>query len=164
MKINIKRNHKDAVIPEFAHSTDTGFDLFTCEDLELLPYCKGIAKTGLIFELPQGWGIQIRNKSGMTVKSVPCTVVVQDFFEPKISYYEERIDITVYLGTIDEGYVGEVGIMVKNETNKRIIIPKGTKLAQGVLEKVYQCEFVEVDDIKETDRGDGGFGSTGTSK
>ena len=164
MKINIKRNHKDAVIPEFAHSTDTGFDLFTCEDLELLPYCKGIAKTGLIFELPQGWGIQIRNKSGMTVKGVPCTVVVQDFFEPKISYYEERIDITVYLGTIDEGYVGEVGIMVKNETNKRIIIPKGTKLAQGVLEKVYQCEFVEVDDIKETDRGDGGFGSTGTSK
>ena len=54
--------------------------------------------------------------------------------------------------------------MVKNETDKKIIIPKHTKLAQGVLEKVYQCEFIEVEDVKETDRGDGGFGSTGTSK
>lgn len=168
MKINIKRNHKDAVIPEFAHSTDTGFDLFTCEDLELLPYQKGIAKTGLIFELPKGYGFQVRNKSGMTVKGVPCTVITQGLdritFEPKISYHQERIDITVYLGTIDEGYTGEVGIMVKNETDKKIIIPKHTKLAQGVLEKVYQFEFIEVEEVKETDRGDKGYGSSGTSK
>ena len=168
MKINIKRNHKDAVIPEFAHSTDTGFDLFTCEDLELLPYQKGIAKTGLMFELPKGYGFQVRNKSGMTVKGVPCTVVTQGLdritLEPKISYHQERIDITVYLGTIDEGYTGEVGIMVKNETDKKIIIPKHTKLAQGVLEKVYQCEFIEVEEVKETDRGDKGYGSSGTSK
>ena len=53
---------------------------------------------------------------------------------------------------------------MKNETNKKIIIPKHTKLAQGVLEKVYQCEFVEVENIKETDRGDKGYGSSGTSK
>ena len=104
----------------------------------------------------------------MTVKGVPCTVVIEGLdritLESKISYYQERIDITVYLGTIDEGYTGEVGIMVKNETNKKIIIPKHTKLAQGVLEKVYQCEFVEVENIKETDRGDKGYGSSGTSK
>lgn len=168
MKINIKRVNENAVIPTFAHPTDSGFDLFTSEELILKPKQKGIAKTGLIFELPSGFGIAVRNKSGMTVKGVP--VLVEDKYldleseEIKVltSWYEERIDITVYLGTIDEAYRGEVGIMVKNESNKTIKIPIGVKLAQGVIEKIYHCEFVEVDEVNETDRGKGGFGSTGT--
>lgn len=52
--------NKDAVIPMFAHPTDSGFDLFTCEDITVSGGKKGIAKTGLIFEIPQGWGIQIK--------------------------------------------------------------------------------------------------------
>lgn len=151
MNIKVKKIHENAVMPVFAHSTDTGFDLFTVEDTMIHPNQKVIVKTGLIFDLPCGWGIQVRNKSGITVKGVP-------------NLLGDNADITVYIGTIDSAYRGEVGIMVKNESEEKIIIPAGTKLAQGVLEKVYQCTFEEVDLVSETDRGEGGFGSTGVTK
>ena len=157
MKMNVKKLHPDAVIPAFAHDTDTGADLYTCEDLILLPKEKGIARTGLAFELPLGYGFQVRNKSGNTVKGVLVKVV------RGAEVLEIRADITVYLGTVDQGYRNEVGIMVKNEEEFPVIIPKGTKLAQMVLEKVYQCAFIEADEIdNDTSRGLGGFGSTGT--
>lgn len=156
--MKVKRIHPDAIIPEFAHDTDTGADLFTCEDLILLPKEKGIAKTGLIFDIPQGWGFQIRNKSGNTVKGVPVKVVRGK------EVLDIRADITVYLGTVDQGYRNEVGIMVKNEEDFPVIIPKGVKLAQMVLEPIHQCKFEEVNEVSETERGLGGFGSTGSRK
>ena len=148
MKMNIKKISKDAVTPKFAHSTDSGFDLFTSEELTLEANQKGVAKTGIIFEIPNGWGIQIKNKSGITLKGVPTTSGV-------------NADITVYEGTINMDYRGELMIMLKNEENHQITIPKHTKLAQGVLRKVYHCEFNEVLEVSETERGQGGFGSTG---
>lgn len=150
MIMNVKKINENATIPVFAHSTDSGFDLFTSEDLVVEGRTKAIAKTGLIFEIPSGWGIQIKNKSGITVKGVPTSS-------------GERADITVYEGTIDMDYRGEVGIMLKNEEDFSITIPKHTKIAQGVLRKVYHCTFNEVDEVSETVRGEGGFGSTGTT-
>ena len=150
MIINVKKINKDAVIPVFAHPTDSGFDLFTCEDITVLAGKKAIAKTGLIFEIPQGWGIQIKNKSGITVNGVCTTLGI-------------NADITVFEGTVDMDYRGELGIMLKNEEDFDITIPKHTKLAQGVLRRVYNCTFVEVDKVNDTVRGEGGFGSTGTS-
>ena len=148
MKMNIKKISKDAVTPKFAHSTDSGFDLFTSEELTLEANQKGVAKTGIIFEIPNGWGMQIKNKSGITLKGVPTTSGV-------------NADITVYEGTIDMDYRGELMIMLKNEENHQITIPKHTNLAQVVLRKVYHCEFNEVLEVSETERGQGGFGSTG---
>ena len=148
MNIKVKKVHDNAVLPVFAHSTDTGFDLFTVEDTAVNANEKAIVRTGLIFDLPYGWGIQVRNKSGITTKGVP-------------NLLGDNADITVYIGTVDSAYRGEVGIMIKNETNDKIVIPSGIKLAQGVLEKVYQCTFEEVNDVSETDRGTGGYGSTG---
>ena len=150
MNIGVKKIHENAVIPQFAHATDTGFDLFTVENTIIQANKKSIVRTGLIFDLPYGWGIQVRNKSGITVKGVPNL----------LGY---NADITVYIGTIDSAYRGELGIMVKNETEETIVIPSGTKLAQGVLEKVYQCTFTEIEEVSETDRGNGGFGSTGVT-
>lgn len=150
MKMNIKKLTKDAVTPKFAHSTDSGFDLFTSEEVTLLPNKKGVAKTGIIFEIPKGWGIQIKNKSGITLKGCPTTS-------------GENADITVFEGTIDMDYRGEVMIMIKNEEQIEITIPKHTKIAQGVLRKVYSCEFVEVEEVNDTVRGEGGFGSTGNT-
>ena len=150
MNIKVKKIHHNAVIPRFAHPTDTGFDLFTVESIRIHPNQKSIVRTGLIFELPNGWGIQVRNKSGITMKGVP-------------NLLGNNADIVVYMGTIDQAYRGEVGIMVKNISNKTIAIPAGTKLAQGVLERVYQCTFEEVEEVSETDRGEGGFGSTGVT-
>lgn len=150
MIMNVKKTNEDAVIPVFAHKTDSGFDLFTCEDLTIEGRKKAIAKTGLIFEIPNGWGIQIKNKSGITMKGVPTTS-------------GQNADITVYEGTIDMDYRGEVGIMIKNEEEQSITIPKHTKIAQGVLRKVYHCTFAEVKEVNETVRGEGGFGSTGNT-
>ena len=159
IELKVKKLHSDAIIPEFAHATDTGADLYTCEELILLPHEKGIARTGLSFEIPFGWGFQVRNKSGNTTKGVPVKVV------QGAEVNEVRADITVYLGTVDQGYRNEVGIMVKNEEDYPVIIPKGTKLAQMVLEPVFQCKFKEVEEIStDTDRGLGGFGSTGNRK
>ena len=150
MNIKVKKVHYNAVIPKFAHPTDTGFDLFTVENIRIHPKQKSIVRTGLIFELPEGWGIQVRNKSGITMKGVP-------------NLLGDNADIVVYMGTIDQAYRGEVGIMVKNISNKTIAIPTGTKLAQGVLERVYQCTFEEVEEVSETDRGANGYGSTGVT-
>ena len=168
--IKVKKLNPNAVIPEFAHQTDTGADLYTCEDLELKPGEKGIAKTGIALALPRGFGATIRNKSGNTVKGVLCevrnsiaklSIEDNDINDVIFDWTMERVDITVYLGTIDNAYRGEIGIMVKNESNHVIRIPKGTKLAQLVLEHVYQQKFEVVNDLDETDRGEGGFGSTG---
>ena len=150
IEVKIKQLHKDAVIPKYAHDTDTGFDLFSIEETTIQPRSKAIIKTGLAFGLPSGWGIDIRNKSGITIKGVPTVK-------------GENKDLTVYLVTIDESYVGEVGIMVKNETGRVITVPKGIKVAQGVLERVYRCKFKTVDELNSTKRGEGGFGSTGVT-
>ena len=122
------------------------------EDKNIIVFAVGASPfdTGLIFEIPQGWGIQIKNKSGITVKGVPTTSGT-------------NADITVFEGTVDMDYRGELGIMFKNEEDFEITIPKHTKLAQGVLRRVYNCTFVEVDEVNDTVRGEGGFGSTGTT-
>ena len=169
--IKVKKLNGHAIVPQFAHATDSGADLYTCSPLELQPGEKGIAKTGIALALPRGFGATIRNKSGNTVKGVLCevrnniaklSIEDNDINDVIFDWTMERVDITVYLGTIDNAYRGEIGIMVKNESNHVVRIPKGTKLAQLVLEHVYHQQFEVVDELDETDRGEGGFGSTGT--
>ncbi len=160
--IKVKMLNGHAIVPQFAHATDSGADLYTCAPLRLKPGEKGIAKTGIAIALPEGFGATIRNKSGNTVKGVLVDVFTPSFTGDSYDIFKERVDITVYLGTIDNAYRGEVGIMVKNESKHIVEIPKGTKLAQLVLEKIYQHDFKVVDELDETDRGEGGFGSTGT--
>lgn len=158
--IKVKKLNPDAKVPVFAHNTDSGADLFVVEPLRLKPGQKGIAKTGIAIALPEGFGATIRNKSGNTVKGV-LVDILESNFEGGYNVYADRINITVYLGTIDNGFRGEIGIMVQNNSKHLVEIPKGTKLAQLVLEKIYQEEFIIVEELDETDRGEGGFGSTG---
>lgn len=89
MNIKVLKLTPDAVIPVFAHETDTGFDLFTCDDVYIPPEQKMIIPTGLVMELPYGWGIQIKNKSGITMKGITT------------NFEDVKADITVYEGTID---------------------------------------------------------------
>ena len=158
--IKVKKLHEAAVVPVFAHPTDSGADLYTCEDLQLSPNGKGIAPTGIAIQLPEGFGATIRNKSGNSINGVNCKVFMQSL----TGSFDEivmKIDIQVLLGTIDNGYRGELGIMVKNNSSFHVTIPKGTKLAQLVLEKIYQEQFEVVENLDESDRGEDGFGSTG---
>ena len=151
LEVKVKILSPNAVVPKYAHATDTGFDLYTSEDLVLDPKCTGIAKTGLAFELPEGWGIMLRNRSGITVNGCPAITLNNS----------KNVPVTVFIGTLDEDYRGEIGIMVRNDSEQSILIPAGTKLAQGVLEKVYQATFTLVEELSNTTRGQGGFGSTG---
>jgi dUTP pyrophosphatase len=177
MKVNvkIKRLHPDAVIPRYAHEFDAGFDLVAVEDVIIEPGETKLVRTGLAISLPPGYELQVRPRSGISL----------------------RTKLRVVLGTVDSGYRGEIGVIVDNisqeyanmhpdardyhnayvytidgETKRTLkrhkhgtyIIRKGDRIAQGVIKPVEQAHFVEVDELDETERGTGGFGSTGVKQ
>ncbi|EJR51716.1 dUTP diphosphatase [Bacillus cereus VD115] len=144
LRAKIKRV-KDVELPKYAKPGDSGFDLVAAEDTIIWPGETKVVPTGLAFEIPPGYELQVRPRSGMT----------------------RNTKLRVVLGTVDSGYRGEVGVLVDNTernlgTNmKAHIIEKGTRIAQGVIGPVETAHFVEVDKLSESDRGTGGFGSTG---
>lgn len=139
LEMKIKRLHLDAINPHKAHESDSGFDLYTCEALQIEPYSTGIAKTGIALQLPQGYEMMIRPRSGVSVNT-PSRVII---------------------GTIDSGYTGEIGIIVDNPTDKTMVIVSGTKLAQGIVQQLPTVTTTIVQEFDSTDRGASGYGSTG---
>lgn len=141
--IKFARNHPDAVMPVFAHPGDSGFDLHTVEDTDVPPNGRVILRTGLRAELPPGYEIQIRPRSGISAKT----------------------RLTVIVGTIDSGYRGEMGVIVHNTHVNTCTIKKGYRIGQAVVQHVPAIKIVEVseEDLSNTSRGEGGFGSTGTN-
>lgn len=146
MNVKIKKLHPDAVIPKYQTSGSAGFDLHALEDVDVYPGDTVIVKTGLSFQIPQGYEMQIRPRSGVS--------------------YKTKIRISNSPGTIDSDYIGEVGILVDNINfigDKRVPHPikKGERIAQGVICPVIQVKFEEVEKLSQTERGSGGFGHTG---
>lgn len=140
----VQKVHEDAVLPSYAYETDSGFDLCSVEEIEIEPFGRALIPTGLKFNIPQGFEIQVRPKSGLTIK--------------------EGITVLNTPGTVDQGYNGEVKVIVFNTNKKSFTIKKNMKVAQAVLCPVASGRFVtivEVDNVEETDRGENGFGSTG---
>ncbi|KXI45256.1 MULTISPECIES: dUTP diphosphatase [Bacillus cereus group] len=145
LRVKIKRV-KDVELPKYAKSGDSGFDLVAAEDTIIWPGETKVVQTGLSFEIPPGYELQVRPRSGMT----------------------RNTKLRVVLGTVDSGYRGEVGVLVDN-TERLIslnmqahVIEKGTRIAQGVIAPVVTAHFVEVEELSVSERGVGGFGSTGT--
>ena len=128
-----------AKLPEYAHDSDAGFDLFSTESKTLEPGERYVFQLGLSSEIPQGFFVSIRDKSGLAAKHGLHTLA----------------------GVIDSGYRGEWGVVVVNTGDKPVIINKGDKIAQGILQEVAHAEITEVDKLSDTERGSGGFGSTG---
>lgn len=141
VRVKVKKIHPNAVIPQYKTSGSAGFDLYAIEDVEIQPGETKQIRTGLIFEIPEGYEIQIRPRSGMSLKT--------------------PLRISNAPGTIDSDYRGEVMIIAENTSIVPFSVEKGTRIAQGVLQKVPQAEFIEVEKVSETERGEGGFGSTG---
>lgn len=142
--IKIKKLSEDAVFPSYAYETDSGFDLHTTQDLEIPPFGRALVPTGLSVSFEEGYEIQVRPKSGLAIK--------------------QGLTVLNTPGTVDEGYTGEIQVIVFNTNNYIATIPKGMKVAQAVLCPVVQGKFVvleEVQDVEEKDRGNNGFGSTG---
>lgn len=141
MKLTLKFKKLDpsAIIPSFAHSTDAGFDIYTTEEKTLNLGDWYAFSTGLVSEIPDGYFVKFFDKSGLALRS----------------------GIQILAGVIDAGYRGEWKVIVRNSGKEPITIGKGEKVTQGVLMKVIQMEIKVVDELSGSERGEGGFGSTG---
>lgn len=144
MKIKIQKINQDAVLPHYVHEGDAGLDLYSIEDTVVLAGERKLVGTGLKAEIPMGYEMQIRPKSGLAVKF--------------------GITVLNTPGTIDCGYRGEIMVILYNSSKADYRVKKGEKIAQAVIAKVENAEIEEVSELSETTRGDGGFGSTGLKK
>ena len=127
-----------AIMPCRAHSADAGYDLFSREDAVIYPNAGGIFDTGVHVAIPEGYVGFLKSKSGLNVKH---------------SIQSE--------GVIDSGYTGSIHVKLFNHGSKAVRIEKGQKISQLVLLPIITPELEVVDNLSPTDRGDGGFGSTG---
>lgn len=140
MKVGFMRLHEDAKIPQKAYETDSGFDLHAIETVKIRPGGTSVIPTGIAVVLPEGHEAQVRPRSGITSKT----------------------KIRVQLGTIDNGYCGEIGIIVDNiATHDFETIEKGQRIAQLVVQPLPKVTAYEFSGAVETERGNNGFGSTG---
>jgi dUTP pyrophosphatase len=140
MKINIKLLSDHAKIPHYAHIGDAGADVFASEYTEIPANGVAAVPTGVAMEIPEDYVGYINPRSGLALKGL--TVMNSP-------------------GTIDSGYRGEIKVIMANHTGDLISIPVGTKIAQMVFHKFHTAWFEPVDELTETSRGHGGFGSTG---
>jgi dUTP pyrophosphatase len=142
VEIRVKRLHPDAKIPEAAKIGDVAFDLYSVIDYELRPGERYAIPTGIAIEIPVGYEGQVRPRSGLALK--------------------EGVTVLNTPGTIDSGYRGEVKTIMINQGSAPFQITKGMRISQLAIRPVPEVTFIEVDELSETDRGKGGFGSTGT--
>lgn len=142
MKINIINKSKHA-LPHYETKSSAGMDLKANldKDLILKPLERIIVKTGLFIALPEGFEAQVRPRSGLAIKN--------------------GLTVLNAPGTIDADYRGEIGVILINLSNKDFIIKDGDRIAQMVIAKYKQAGWIEVENLNETKRGTGGFGSTG---
>lgn len=142
MKLKFKKLQEDAIIPEYKSSGAAGMDICSIEDFTLEPNEFRIAKTGLACAVDEGYEVQVRPRSGMACK--------------------RGITVINSPGTVDADYRGEVGVGLINHSEEIVQICKGDRIAQLVVNKIEQPEIEVVSELDETERGSGGFGSTGT--
>ncbi len=140
-RIKVKRISVSAILPEYAHPGDAGMDLFSAVDKTLEPGGSALIGTGIKIELPENTEAQVRPRSGLALKN--------------------GITVLNTPGTIDEGYRGEVGVILINHSKVEFTVKTGMKIAQMVIAPVVRAQIEEVEELSGTRRGDGGFGSTG---
>ena len=142
MKLLVKKLRPEAVMPHFAHPDDSGMDVCACEERVLAPGERAKIPLGLAFQPPPGTEIQLRPRSGLAIKY--------------------GISMVNTPATIDEGYRGEVCAILINHGGEPFRVEVGMRVAQIVVCPILRPEVVETDDLSDTARGSGGFGSTGT--
>ena len=141
MTVKVLRSDPEAQLPSYAHPGDAGMDVRSVENVTLAPGARALVRTGLVLMLPPDAEAQVRPRSGLALK--------------------HGVTVLNTPGTIDAGYRGEVGVILVNLGTEPFTVEKGMKIAQIVVSPVAQAEIVEVASVDETDRGTGGFGSTG---
>lgn len=145
MKLKIKLLSENAIVPEYKTEGASGFDFHALEDISISAGQTKLIKTGLSFEIPKGYELQVRPRSGLSLNT--------------------KLRVSNSPGTVDHDFRGEVCIIMDNISGAESVfstikIKKGDRIAQGVICPVVRAEFDVVNDLSETKRGSGGFGST----
>lgn len=139
--IRVKRI-ADTALPTQAHAGDAGFDICAAgKETVIPPFERALIPTGLIFEIPVGYEIQLRPRSGLALK--------------------KGLTVLNSPGTIDAGYRGEIGVILYNASKEAVTVQPGDRIAQAVLARVEHITWEEADSLDASGRGSGGFGSTG---
>lgn len=138
-RVYVKKLHPEAKLPIRAHAEDAGLDLFSLESAELAPFGNAMVRTGIALELQHGTVGLIWDRSSMAKKGFKTAG-----------------------GVIDAGYRGEVQVVFRNLTDQILKIEKGDKIAQLLIQEVLLPQVAEAIDLGETQRGQSGFGSTGS--
>ena len=139
MLLKFKKLHEDAVIPQRAHEDDAGLDVYTIEEVKIPARGDNLTGLGLACEFPIGYALMVCNKSGRATK----------------------LKLDKGAEVIDAGYRGEIHVHLFNHSDKEVVIPKGEKIAQVILMKIWTGQAMEVDELETSRRGEGGFGSSG---
>jgi dUTP pyrophosphatase len=137
--IRFKRLNKSAKVPSYAHEGDAGMDIYSCEEAIIAPKERKIIKTGISAAFPEGHVALIWDRSGNAAKR----------------------GIKTMAGVIDSGYRGEWGIVLLNTSDEEFKINIGDRIAQALVQPVIHANITEVEDLEDSSRGEGGFGSTG---
>ena len=137
-KLIVCKNHDDAIIPKRGSEQAAGYDLYTIDEGRLIPKQTRLFDTGISFTVPEGTYGRIAPRSGLSKKG-----------------------ILVNAGVVDRDYTGPVKVMLHNLSDDMYQVKKNDRIAQLIIEKIATPMIEEVGSLEETDRGDGGFGSTG---
>jgi dUTP pyrophosphatase len=143
-KVDLNYTSKEGRILSYNYESDSGFDLYSTEQITIPEFGRALVSTGIVLDIPEGFEIQIRSKSGLALN--------------------QGLMVLNSPGTIDQGYIGEIKIILFNTNNHSVIVERGMKVAQAVLANVVSGKYVtlnKIDNVNQKERGSNGFGSTG---
>ena len=137
--VKVKKLNPEAMLPNYAHEGDAGLDFYSCEDTIIYPNERKLVSTGISMEFPKGYVALVWDKSGIASKK----------------------GVETMAGVIDCHYRGEIKILLHNNDKEPYEIKKSQKIAQILIQPVERVNIIEVNELTSTQRGEGGFGSTG---
>lgn len=137
--VNVKKSNSDSIMPTKATAHDAGWDLYACEDRFVPSNSRATINTGICLEIPMNYAGLIWPRSGLAVKN----------------------GIDVFAGVVDAGYRGEVKVCLYNSSEQELTINKGDRIAQILFQEIPRLRLLASDELSDTERGDGGFGSSG---
>jgi dUTP pyrophosphatase len=143
-KVDLNYSSKEGRLLSYNYESDSGFDLYSIEQITIPSFGRALVPTGIVLDIPEGFEVQIRSKSGLALN--------------------QGLMVLNSPGTIDQGYIGEIKVIIFNTNNHSVIVERGMKVAQAVLSNVVSGKFVtlnKIENVEQKERGSNGFGSTG---
>jgi dUTP pyrophosphatase len=143
-KVDLNYSSKEGRLLSYNYESDSGFDLYSIEQITIPAFGRALVPTGIVLDIPEGFEVQIRSKSGLALN--------------------QGLMVLNSPGTIDQGYIGEIKVIIFNTNNHSVIVERGMKVAQAVLSNVVSGKFVtlnKIENVEQKERGSNGFGSTG---